>query len=43
VSAWAFVLKGERPDPLALVGIALIILAGAVIALRERRLTPARP
>jgi drug/metabolite transporter (DMT)-like permease len=43
VSAWAFALKGERPDALALVGIALIVAAGAVIALRERRLTPPAP
>jgi drug/metabolite transporter (DMT)-like permease len=37
VAAWAFVLFGEVIDPLAALGIVLIIASGAVIAIRSRR------
>jgi drug/metabolite transporter (DMT)-like permease len=37
VAVWAFVLFGEVVDPLAVLGMALIIGSGAVIALRSRR------
>lgn len=36
VSAWAFALRGEGLDPLAAVGIGLIVGSGVVIALRSR-------
>lgn len=36
VSVWAFVLRGEGLDPLAAIGIGLIIGSGVVIALRSR-------
>jgi drug/metabolite transporter (DMT)-like permease len=37
VAAWAFLLFGEPTDPVAVLGMALIIGSGAVIALRSRR------
>jgi len=37
VAAWAFLLFGEPTDPVAALGMALIIGSGAVIALRSRR------
>jgi drug/metabolite transporter (DMT)-like permease len=37
VAVWAWVLFGEVVDPLAVLGMALIIGSGAVIALRSRR------
>lgn len=43
VSLWAFVLRGETVDRIAFLGIALIILSGAVIAMRSRMAAEALP
>lgn len=39
---WAFLLWGEAPDALGLVGLALIALAGVIIALRSEAPAPIR-
>ncbi len=35
-SAWAYVLRGQSVDPVAALGIALVVLSGSVIAARSR-------
>ncbi len=40
-TVWAVILWGEWPDVLGLLGLAMIALAGVIIALRSGRLAPA--